>query len=400
MLRSVSLFLVFGIAAAYTPDPSGVPTDFICAYREYAAEYAARLVTRANFDQKIVFDALMLGALCNKTFVDPVRSDLDGLPANETENAATIYVSVDGDDTNPGTQDKPMKTVGAGVVATRKLAGPAKTLSVGAGTYYLTSTLVLTDKDENLLITTTGQVWLSGAKPLPAALKWEQYKVAPAVAGALSSHNNTNVQHGCKANDISDPSGCQCYNISSYGASVEQCFDFCKSLGPEGCQSYGWSPGSRSENTGTWSNNCCIRRTDKTWSPGTNPQDQGHVSGHWEGGRPVQNVWKTVLPADTDITTIPQLRIGDSSSSEFRRSPRARHPNANPETDQWPIGYVPNAEWLPPKAVGTPKFINVGNAQLEERGEVNVLNYTGGIGGPCAVFDPPFRYKFVSTRHS
>jgi hypothetical protein len=323
----VALVFTPAFTGAYSPDPVGVPTDFICAYREYAAEYAARL--RPDYDQKIVFDALMLGSLCNKTYSDIARPELrlDSAIVQETQDAdSTIYVAVNGDDKNPGTQDKPMKTVGAGLVASRKLAGP-KTLSIGPGTYFLTSTLLLTDKDENLLIASTGQVWLSGAKPLPAALKWEEYKVSPATPGSLSSHNNTNVQHGCKANDISDPNGCQCYNITSYGASVQQCFDYCKSLGQEGCQSYGWSPGPKQlsgEEQQGWSNNCCIRRTDKSWSPGTGSSDQGHVSGHWEGGSPAKNIWKTVLPADADLSTIPQLRVGDSSSSGYRRSPRAR----------------------------------------------------------------------------
>ena len=62
-----SIVVAISSQAGYTPDPSGVPLDFICAYREYAAEYAARLITRP-FDHKIVFDALMLGSLCNKTF--------------------------------------------------------------------------------------------------------------------------------------------------------------------------------------------------------------------------------------------------------------------------------------------------------------------------------------------
>jgi hypothetical protein len=185
------LLLLLSCAAAfgapidhYTPDPDGVPIDFICAYREYAAEFAARL--RPDFDQTIVFDALMLGSLCNKTYSDIARP-ASAEPAIVRENPrpadSTIYVAVSGDDSNPGTEAKPMKTVGAGLVASRKIPGPAKTLSVGPGTYYLTSTLTLTDKDEGLLITGTGKVWLSGAKPLPTALKWEQYKLGPTPEG-------------------------------------------------------------------------------------------------------------------------------------------------------------------------------------------------------------------------
>jgi hypothetical protein len=375
------LFLGYA-AAAYTPDPTGVPMDFVCAYREYAAEYAARL--RPDFDQSIVFDALMLGSLCNKTLSDIVRPDAGETVVEEqpgsTKIGDTVYVAVNGDDTNPGTEAKPMKTVGAGLLASRKLTGP-KILMVGPGTYYLTSTLMLTEKDENLLITSTGQVWLSGAKPLPT-LKWEKYKMSPPLPTSLSSHNNTNNQPGCKPNESSDPQGCQCYGPSSYGATLDKCFGFCKSLGADGCQSYAWSPGHQ----------CCIRRTDTTWNPitpGHKGSCRGFFSGRWEGGRPAQNIWKATLPVDAD-TSIPQLRVNGG------RSPRARHPNANMETDQWPIGYVCDAvapsQWLPAKPVGKPEFVSVFNAELAERGQVSPLNYTGGIGGPCAVFDPPFSY--------
>jgi hypothetical protein len=266
--------------AGYTPDPSGVPLEFICAYREYAAEYAARLITRP-FDHKIVFDALMLGSLCNKTFAHP-QNMLSAASEETTDlfvrGGSTIFVTLDGSDSNPGTKEQPVKTIGQALLLTRKIVALDKQIAIGAGTYYLGSTIELTDEDQGLVITTTsGQsdVWLSGAQPLPTELTWEKYKVEPSSL-ALNELIGTNNQHGCKPDDSSNPGGCQCYNSSSYGASADQCFNFCKSLGPDGCQSYAHSPPA----TNVWGLQCCIRRTDTTWNKDTGPDAKAHTSGN------------------------------------------------------------------------------------------------------------------------
>jgi len=90
--------------------------------------------------------------------------------------ASSIYVSVTGDDNNPGTKAAPKRTVVAGLAATRSLAAP-KWLLLGDGTYYLEATLQLDARDSGLTVSLTsgtpGSVWLSGATPLPL-LAWSK----------------------------------------------------------------------------------------------------------------------------------------------------------------------------------------------------------------------------------
>lgn len=162
--------------AGYMPDPPEAPVDFVCAYRSLAAEYAAML--RPDFDAGILFDALQLGTLCNKTrpAAQPALPHrvASAAAAGMADNA--VYVSTTGDDKNPGTKAAPKRTVLAGLEATRSLAAP-KSLLLGDGTYYLQRTLQLDGRDSGLTIAPTSgtkdSVWLSGALPLPL-LKWSE----------------------------------------------------------------------------------------------------------------------------------------------------------------------------------------------------------------------------------
>ena len=50
-----------------------------------------------------------------------------------------------------------------------------------------------------------------------------------------------------------------------------------------------------------------------------------------------------------------QLRVALTQDGEVLRAPRARYPNANPETDQYPIGWNSDrgVQWLPPRPTKT-----------------------------------------------
>ena len=62
-------------------------------------------------------------------------------------SAAEIFVSPNGDDTNPGTQTRPLATIDAARDAARQIQGEAVTVLLDGGTYYLTEPLVLTTAD-------------------------------------------------------------------------------------------------------------------------------------------------------------------------------------------------------------------------------------------------------------
>ena len=90
---------------------------------------------------------------------------------------AEIHVSPSGDDANPGSESKPLASLGAAQAVARKIrgTGPA-TVILHKGTYYLPEPLVLTGEDSGTEFRGTGEgaVVVSGAIPLD--LKWEPWK--------------------------------------------------------------------------------------------------------------------------------------------------------------------------------------------------------------------------------
>ena len=69
--------------------------------------------------------------------------------ATGTARAADLYVGPSGDDANPGTQDKPLRTFAGGQKAARaaRASGEPVTVHFAGGTYYLPEPLVLTAED-------------------------------------------------------------------------------------------------------------------------------------------------------------------------------------------------------------------------------------------------------------
>eukprot|EP00035_Acanthoeca_spectabilis_P019901 m.430160 g.430160 ORF g.430160 m.430160 type:complete len:990 (+) comp17121_c0_seq1:2833-5802(+) len=391
LLRVAAAAAAVAGAIAYGPfyPDSTHDQPFICDYRSFAWEFAKAV--QPHHDTRLTFDALMLGSLCNQTRPE-------GPPpapaAADAKADCSIYVATTGDDSKSGTSpSEALKTPAAGVAAARKMSG-ARTVCFGAGTFYLDATLELTSADSDLTLQgdASGGTWFSGAALIAPGLAWTQYKVAPAVPPSLQLLNQTDNQGGCTPNDPTPiaAGGCGCYNQTT---TLEACVAKCTALGPKGCPNFAWS-GSRgtSDTQSGWDNQCCIH-ADGVWHPSAQrPHDIPHVSGQWGGGNPAKNIWKTSLPAGTKLPDTPHLRVDGA------RSTRARHPNANPELDIWPTGWVPDAQtWLPAKPPkSSPQIIQVVNKLLQTRNDGATLtetkNYSGGIGGPCEVFDPPFSY--------
>ena len=365
---------------SYPATPPGVPLEFDCAWREYAYEYGQAV--NSVIAKEMLFDALNLGTLCNQTRPSAASTELLVQPSSPHAN--TIYVSTTGDDRNPGTSaDKAKRTVASGVLATRALAAP-KMLSIAAGTYFLAATVELTAADSGLHIEGAGEVWLSGAQALPTNLHWEEYKVEPASPGVLGEEVGSNNQRGCVKSGTTK--GCTC----TVNPSASSCKASCAAKGPDACTSYAWSGAG-----GSWANQCCLR-SDGTWAP---YEQVGHTSGRWDSARGPLNAWMTKLSpaaAKTMEGSYPaQLRVGAGVGEPVMRARRARHPNANPETDLFPKGWnSADVQWLPPRPTKT-KIQLVGpinNSALNTRGTDDFTHYGGGINGPCEVFDPPFSY--------
>lgn len=380
------------------PHDSTSDQPFICEYRSLAWEFAKKI--QPAHDASITFDALMLGSLCNKTH--PARFSAPPLaPTPSGDGACDVFVAVGGDDTHAGTTFQTAKaTLQAGIVATRKLQTGNKTLCVSVGTFYLDAPLELTGADSGLKIQgetpndgRNGKTWISGAVVLQnkqTKLQWEKYKVAPAAPGKLNMLENTNNQQGCAVGDPSPiaSGGCGCYSNSS---SAAECEGRCEKMGEASCKSYAWSPPA----AGRWSSQCCIHADDK-WHPTTTSSAKGHVCGRWAGGHNAVNVWKAALPAELRAAV---QDAGGHLRVNGVRSSRARFPDSNPEIDIWPHGWVPNAEtWLPAKPPSSkPQFVSVLNKEIQSRNlglaaKNQSKPYSGGIGGPCEVFSPPFSY--------
>jgi hypothetical protein len=175
------------------------------------------------------------------------------------------------------------------------------------GTFYLESTLTLTPADSGLVISGggDGDVWISGAAPLPDAPKWVPHKVSPATKGALKVYSGMNNQRGCTAG--TNTSKCRCYTEPV----ADNCAKAFTECGAE-CTSFGYSGkgGINSNEDLDWQNQCCLR-LDGVWTPYPLAD---HSSGRNEGAHAAMNVYKTVLPEGSG--PVEQLRVGDDVSCE------------------------------------------------------------------------------------
>eukprot|EP00947_MAST-08B_sp_MAST-8B-sp1_P004183 g4183.t1 len=145
---------------------------------------------------------------------------------------------------------------------------------------------------------------------------------------------------------------------------------------------------------------------ETVWLSGGVPLESGLQWKH-EGGR----VWSAGLEsyALADVAT---LRV------DGQRVNPARYPNADPEREFWPVGYTTSkagyvsgpksgegsgegneggggggggGDWLRPTIEPVPnpaKTVNVTGRPWD----AYFTNYTGGIGGTCAIYDPPFSF--------
>jgi hypothetical protein len=122
------------------------------------------------------------------------------------------------------------------------------------------------------------------------------------------------------------------------------------------------------------------------------------------GGSSSGAVWQRVrsLPNGTALWKLAAPDYGPAPPSDTlyvdgKRAIQARFPNADPETDKFPKGYVTKTpssiaqEWVAPTYVppSTPiSYPSINRTDFKDE----FTNYRGGVGGPCAHFSPPFSY--------
>ena len=87
------------------------------------------------------------------TFAWCVLSFSSAWATSQAVKSVQIFVAPDGDDSNPGTKAKPLKSISKGLAATRKISpGPWKSLVLAGGIYELSTPIVLGEKDSRLMI--------------------------------------------------------------------------------------------------------------------------------------------------------------------------------------------------------------------------------------------------------
>eukprot|EP00750_Incisomonas_marina_P033658 INCI9923.3.p1 GENE.INCI9923.3~~INCI9923.3.p1 ORF type:complete len:923 (-),score=130.23 INCI9923.3:2785-5553(-) len=380
-----SATLAVELTDGYGPDPDGVPADFLCEWRKVAFNYSTQLRPDSG---AMVYDALQLDAYCTGQSAIPRPNEASlpqVFPPKTTHVAGAVVVDGQhGDDSNPGTVAQPLKTVAAGVAKARGTA--AKTVELRAGTYYLGGAVSLTEDDSGLTIQNYvgEEVWLSGAAPI-SNLQWEV--VLPGRNASMEDvHPNLNNANGCGKNHAPAPMGspnCGC-DIEPDAAS---CAGRCEAA--SNCTSYTYHDSSLGK---PWGSYCC-QRTDGVWNP---VEQTGHSAAR---KFPAMNgIYKAstnnALSKDAIVT---ELRVAGE------RRGAARFPNANPETEFWPVGYLtsredfePKGDWKEPTIKPSPNPATL--VDVEGRPWDDYFSrYGGGINGTCSIYDPPFSFWCQST---
>jgi hypothetical protein len=274
-------------------------------------------------------------------------------PNTVAPSAGAFYADpVNGDDGNAGTQASPFRTIGRGLQATRAVtpAAPAQ-LVLRAGTFWLAAaggTLQLSPADSGLTISAfPGEApVVSGGVPL-AGLTWKQVPAPPPappknmtdpVTGSLLCAPPI----GCCVDSAGESNPGVCAALAQMPTAAA-CAAACAANST--CTGYTWHDASQ----GAFANWCYARLDGIDDNDGA----AGHVSG-WKPGAgpaPATNVWQASVPAG--VADFDQLFMNG------RRITRARYPNANPETDLSPAGYMSPAGWAGANSYPAPQETHI-----------------------------------------
>ena len=347
--------------ASDSPDPK-----LDCAIKELAWEFAKKLLPQQGAFQS-AYDALQLEA-CNVSLSLGKRYEPRPFLHQPTLQADAVEVYVDvngGDDSNPGTIDKPLKTLAQAVKLSRFKAVPEqqKIIYMRSGVYFLTETISLVPKDSNLVITgyKDEKVTISGGKLYHFSGLWEVTvnEMGPLEPGITAMYDTVDA-------------GESSYQVKYYGETNDsvECQTACEKN--TSCYAFTWHDNT----TGSFASMCYFR-VDGLWVP---KSGAGATSGKK----------LKILAADLSDQN---PNIFTSLFINGRRAVRARYPGGNPETTGLhtnPTGYVPSAvKWLPPTPKPPATEIHISEPELNH---THFPEFQIGIGGPVAEFDPPESY--------
>jgi hypothetical protein len=372
------------IAVALTPGgrPEKAPQDVDCAWRPFALEYAAHIQPWLSAPQlSAIHDSLFYGTGCNSSAADALLAahapSARPLAARAAAAPAVYVDPTAGSDSNPGTQALPLKTLAGALAAARTAragSGAAPfSIVLRAGTHHLAATLHLTPSDSGLAFQAfPGEApVVSGA--LPVELTWAlASNSTPGAWGAVQ--NDTNAVFGdCPGPQVPDMGP-----MPSWQACQAAC------QGNATCTAWTYHTPACAD-CGAFIGHCCFR-TDGAFPA---KHQAGVVSQGRGGGRAA--IWAAPLPLPQGLPPqgLQALLLNG------HRATLARYPNANPETDLFPTGYIMDSAWLPsvPGAVSNYTLtVDLAPLGLEDAGRGVYVNYTIGYGGNAARYDPPRAY--------
>lgn len=343
-----------------------------CAVKELAWEFARKLQPqRGNFTE--VYDALQL-LNCNTSLNQPTPKPFRNLFSTrnpqrimESQDTITFFVDVSkGNDSNPGSIDKPVKTMKQAVLMWRRQKSPGSSghIYVREGIYFFKETLQLGAIDNFLHISSyqNENVIFSGG--VEYLLSWKTYKNEMSqISKGINAIYDTGVQPG------------QNNNLAKYYGKVnspEECQAACKK--DSTCFVFTYHDSSVPDGYA----GMCYFRVDGFWI--TSPE-----TGHYSGRK--INIQMADLSSQSPPLNFTTLFINN------KRAVRARYPDGNPERmglHTTPTGYVSNAEgWLPPKTY--PPATNI-NIETPVRNGTHFPDFNLGIGGTVFNFKPPESY--------
>lgn len=367
------------IAVAQSPGgrPLRAPVDVDCAWRPLALEYAAHVqpwLTAAQLSA--IHDSLFAGTQCNASAADALlAAHAPAPPLHPPPRAAapppTLYVDpAAGSDANPGTQALPLRSLAAALNASRALHAPGApaVIALRAGTHFLGATLRLSPLDSGLAF----EAFPGEAPVVSGALSVQglAWTLATNTTGAWAPvQNNSNAVYGaCPAPAVPD---------EGVMPSWQACQASCQANAS--CTAWTYHTPACGAGCAGFIGHCCWR-TDGEYAP--TPQG-GVVS---QGRAPGRVVWRAPLALPAGLRSVGALQLNG------HRATLARYPNADAEVDLFPKGYIAAAQWLAPlpaPVCDETLTVDLAPLGLADAGRGIYVNYTVGLGGNAARYDPP-----------
>jgi len=365
---------------------------FDCAWRTISLEYAPRIQPFISPAQlQAVADGLEIVALGCNSSAEVARFIAAHVPEPRPAGpaaAAGVSIYVDygaGSDGNSGSQASPLKTIAAAVEMSRAQRGAAGGAPIaivlrGGAAHVLSATVALSPADSLLAFSAFPgeQPVVTGAQPLPT-LTWRPFNVS----------NGTAPHWGPVLNDTNAVSG-ECNpgnaNVPDKGVMADwaACQASCEA--DKTCTAWTFHTPACGDSCTGWINHCCWRLDGEfpaVHQPGVIAQQNVGASS--------KNVWVADVAAlPPGVLNVSALRING------HRATLARYPNANPELDIFPKGYISQAKsWLPPlpgPVWNETYTVDLTALGLGDGGRGVYVNYTVGIGGNADRYDPPRAY--------